>query len=314
MKDMKQSYCLLFLAAFLVQGCSLFQTRSEKKPQAKELDVSVSAREDDGALRQRVLVLPFLDDKSDRPKTVVDEARAFFVRELHQSGRLVIISNQDLAQDPSKLRSDDGGYDMEAVSKLAAALGVAAVVEGRILEVRVRKTGDAVGMIRKMKAKVFTTVRLRMFAARNGKEILNQTRTAEGEDSATRIAGLGVDRPYDDDPQLVRSSIRDAFESGLASVFQVLEKLTWEGRVALISGERVFLNAGRLSGLQVGDILKVTDEGDEVYDPQTGTYIGKAPGRMKGTVEVVSYFGKDGAIAIVHSGSGFRENDRVELY
>jgi hypothetical protein len=82
----------------------------------------------------------------------------------------------------------------------------------------------------------------------------------------------------------------------------------------MISGERVYVNAGRLSGLQVGDILKVTEEGDDVYDPDTGRFIGTAPGRLKGTIEVVSYFGKDGAIAVIHSGSGFQENDRVELY
>ncbi len=93
-----------------------------------------------------------------------------------------------------------------------------------------------------------------------------------------------------------------------------MEKLSWEGRVAAVAGERIFVNAGRLSGLQVGDILKITDEGDDVYDPETGRFIGTAPGRLKGTVEVVSYFGKDGAIAVVHSGSGFQENDRVELY
>jgi hypothetical protein len=82
----------------------------------------------------------------------------------------------------------------------------------------------------------------------------------------------------------------------------------------MVSGERVFINAGRLSGLQVGDILKVTEEGDDVYDPENGRFIGTAPGRLKGTIEVVSYFGRDGAIAVVHSGSGFQENDRVELY
>ena len=46
----------------------------------------------------------------------------------------------------------------------------------------------------------------------------------------------------------------------------------------------------------------------------SGGFIGKAPGRMKGTIEIVSYFGKDGAIGIIHSGSGFNENDLVEIY
>ena len=35
---------------------------------------------------------------------------------------------------------------------------------------------------------------------------------------------------------------------------------------------------------------------------------------MKGTLEVISFFGTDGSIAVIHSGSGFRENDKVELY
>ncbi len=82
----------------------------------------------------------------------------------------------------------------------------------------------------------------------------------------------------------------------------------------MINGDRIFLNVGRISGLQIGDILKVSEEGDEIFDPQTGNYVGKAPGRLKGTLEVVSYFGQDGAISIIHSGAGFRENDRVELY
>ncbi|MDZ4084592.1 MAG: hypothetical protein U1E10_16745, partial [Bdellovibrionales bacterium] len=93
-----------------------------------------------------------------------------------------------------------------------------------------------------------------------------------------------------------------------------VEKLSWEGRVALVKGERVYLNAGRLSGLQVGDILRISEEGEDVHDPETGNYIGRVPGRLKGTVEIVSYFGRDGAIAVLHSGSGFRENDLVELY
>ena len=34
---------------------------------------------------------------------------------------------------------------------------------------------------------------------------------------------------------------------------------------------------------------------------------------MKGTVEIISYFGNDGAVTSVHSGSGFKESDLVEF-
>ena len=93
-----------------------------------------------------------------------------------------------------------------------------------------------------------------------------------------------------------------------------IDKLSWEGRVALVTGDRIYINAGRLSGIQMGDILKILEKGQEIFDPESGGFLGDSPGRMKGTIEIVSYFGKDGSIGVIHSGSGFKENDKAELY
>ncbi|MCJ8275463.1 MAG: hypothetical protein HRT44_11735, partial [Bdellovibrionales bacterium] len=111
-----------------------------------------------------------------------------------------------------------------------------------------------------------------------------------------------------------RSVVKAAFSKVQGPIVRALRKLNWSGRVALVRGEKLYLNAGRLSGIQVGDILKVTEAKEEVFDTETGGYLGNITGLMKGTLEVVSYFGKDGAVTIVHSGSGFKENDIVEFY
>ena len=55
-------------------------------------------------------------------------------------------------------------------------------------------------------------------------------------------------------------------------------------------------------------------EGQEVYDPETGALIGVSKGELKGTLEVIDYFGPDGAIAILHSGGSVLEGDYVTLY
>jgi hypothetical protein len=225
------------------------------------------------------------------------------------------VSLEDFPQDPKKFLTEENDYDLAQISKVAAGMGVSAVLEGKVLNIRARRVGDSVGLIRQMKAQISTQVRMRIFAGKNGKEILNEVRTADTEATSTRMGERGdLTQSLSEDPELVRTAIRKAFLSAVPNVLRSVEKLAWEGRVAMVSGERIFLNAGRLSGLQVGDILKVTEEGEDVYDPDTGRFIGTAPGRLKGTVEVVSYFGKDGAIAVIHSGSGFQENDRIELY
>lgn len=298
-----------------VTGCSALSGRRQEKPKTEIKDVPVAARGDEDAPRHRILVLPFLDERADKSKAVSDVARQTVIRELSHTQQFVIVSLDDFPQDPNKFLTEENDYDLAQISKTAAGMGVAAVLEGKVLNIRAKRMGDSVGLIRQMKAQVSTQVRVRIFAGKNGKEILNEIRTADTEASTTRMGDRSdLTQTLSEDPELVKTAIRKAFLSAVPNILRSVEKLAWEGRVALVTGERVYVNAGRLTGLQVGDILKVTEEGDDVYDPDTGRFIGAAPGRLKGTIEVVSYFGKDGAIAVIHSGSGFQENDRVELY
>lgn len=301
----------------LLVGCSMFGKKSETSSAmpAEIRDVPQQARDEEEAPRHRVLVLPFIDERIDRDSTMGETARQVMIRELAKTRQFVMVSPDDFPQDLKKFMTEDREYDLAAVSKLASSMGVAAVIEGKVLDIKARSLGDSVGLIRKTKAQVQAQVRLRMYAGKNGKEILNEVRKAEVDSSVTRVGDRGdTSRALSEDPELVRQGVRQAFLGSIPNIVRAVEKLRWEGRVAMVSGERVFVNAGRLSGLQVGDILKITEEGEDVYDPESGRFIGTAPGRLKGTVEVISYFGKDGAVSVVHSGSGFRENDRVELY
>lgn len=308
---------LLLLPLFLsLAGCSsLSGKKSNEKAEGPEVrDLPHNARLEEEAPRHRVLVLPFLDERLEKSNAMSDMARQTVVRELLRTRQFVIISPDDFPQDPKKFITEENEYDLGQISRLAATLGVSAVIEGKVLSLKAKRVGDSVGLIRSLKANVSTQVRLRVAAGKNGKEILNEMRSAETDATTTRMGERGDLNNLADDPELAKTAIRKAFMSAIPNIVRAVEKLSWEGRVAMVNGERVFINAGRLTGIQVGDVLKITEEGDDVYDPDTGRFIGTAPGRLKGTVEVVSYFGKDGAIAVVHSGSGFQENDRVELY
>ena len=308
-------------AAFFLalSGCSLLSERPPSDHQPRVHDVPFQARENrDNSPRKRVLLLPFLEEPTARSGKAATMAREIVARELRASDDIVVISNRDLSSDAGKAPVSllkNGDYDYDAITKVANAMGLAAVVSGRVIDVKARRSGDSVGLVRQVRAKIQATVQIKVYSAKSGKEILNESKTADVEDATTRIAERSdADRFLEDDPQLIDSVVTEAFRAAAPKVIQAINKISWEGRVALIKGERLFLNAGRLTGLQIGDILKVTDEGEDVFDPETGTMIGRVPGRLKGTIEVVSYFGKDGAVSIVHSGSGFKENDLIELY
>lgn len=302
---------------FSLLGCSMGQVRqSPHRSAPSEKNVPYKAREDfNSSFKKRVIVLPFLDAKLQRSENVVNVARSTVVRDVIATRQYIVVSNSDIPKEIKKYITNSNEYDMKAVSKVAASMGVTSIIEGKILEIKARRIGDEVGVFRKLRARVEVKVRIRMFAAHSGKEVMNEVRTATIESETTRVAKYSYsDRFLEEDPVLVRNAVKKAFRGTLRRLYQSIEKLSWEGRVAMVSGDRIFINAGRLSGIQVGDVLKVTEEGEEVYDPENGLFIGSTPGRMKGTVEIISYFGKDGSIGVIHSGSGFKENDRVELY
>ena len=277
-------------------------------------DVSQQARKEETGPRKRLMILPFLDSSELRPQKLRDTAREEFIQDLNKSGDVIVIDSKDLKLDLTK-SLQSGEYKMDDVTKAAKELGVSAVLEGKVVDLRVRRKSDEVGVFRQLKTTFEAQVRIRIYSARSAKELFNVLKTVTIEESNVRVAeNVNADRFFVNNPEILENLLKEAFLDFTPQILSTMDKLSWEGRIAALQGDRIFLNVGRVSGLQIGDILKVSDEGDEIYDPQSGNFIGKVQGRLKGTLEVVSYFGQDGSIAVIHSGAGFKENDKVELY
>lgn len=309
---MKRISLVIFSGLFLyLTACQTARPVTQREIK----DVNYKARSDDEAPRKRIMILPFLDSEEGRSASDLHaEARQQFIQELNRTQALIVVDSKDLNLDLSK-HLQGGEYKLDEIAKAAHSLGVSAILEAKVLDLKVRNKSDEVGVFRQMKTVFECRARVRIAAARSGKELFNTIKTVTIEEKNVRVAErVDSDRFFATNPQVLRGLVTETFLDFSNQIVATMDKLSWEGRIAAVSGERIFLNVGRISGLNLGDILKVSDEGNEIYDPQTGNYIGKAPGRLKGTLEVISYFGQDGAIAVVHSGSGFRENDKIELY
>ncbi len=85
--------------------------------------------------------------------------------------------------------------------------------------------------------------------------------------------------------------------------------LPWQAKVFLVQGNLVYLSAGRLSGLQVGDRLEVAGGQRPIRDPRTGMVVGQVPGPPKALIQVRRFFGYDLAEAVLVQGGGVRMGD-----
>lgn len=269
-------------------------------------DIPVNPRVEQGLLKKRLMILPFNDSKVILSTEMNTAIKKTFINELNKSQEVIAFDSKDLGIESVRL-SPQGGYDLKEVINSLKKYTVHSALEAEIKEVKVKRSLPTKGIMKTVTTEYECSIVVRI-VNQNGRELLNHMKVVTYKDAALNVDWQGGVNP------VIPTLVKDTLFEFIPQITKSLETMIWEGRIASVQGERIFLNVGKVSGLNMGDLLRVTEDGEEIFDTETGQFIGKSPGRLKGTLEVVSFFGQDGAIAVIHSGGGFRENDRVELY
>ena len=265
-------------------------------------------------IKKKVALLPFFNESPFGKEDLAITATEEFRREL---GRMRDYNVDPQAQSlfgTSKEIYDGGGMKLVQLTRKAKLSGVNLVIYGRITHAKVRQKTDEIGMVRKTKSYAESVVEVRVFDVHANKEIFSEKMDGNINDSAHKFFLSERDATLDYRRNLLRYSVRVAVRRFLPKINKLGAKLDWVGRVAKIIGSKIYVNAGRKSGITVGDILKVMTEGTEIFDPESGALIGVSKGEVKGTLEIIDFFGPDGAVAILHSGGSVTEGDFVQLY
>jgi len=317
--SIKQVLLLTIISNFYLIGCISFSGRTKVKSQSDSKlvrTIPFEARNyGTNQFKPRVLVLMAKVNDTLISKEWSKKTESELLKQLNQAGTYVLLDPKEVDLDTNEL-TDHGKWDWNKVFLQTKEKSVPLVMEWELMPIQIQQESDSVGVMRERQRKITVQVKVRLMETRKGKDLTNEVGQAQKEDKDVLWLSRGEKKitVKDYDNETLEALLKEAITSLIPNLVSQASKVTWSGRVAMIKGDRVYLNVGRQSGLQVGDILKVLDNGDEVFDPDTGESIGKVPGRMKGTLEVINYFGLDGSIAVVHSGAGFQENDSIELY
>jgi hypothetical protein len=110
----------------------------------------------------------------------------------------------------------------------------------------------------------------------------------------------------------VLKAIELSLDDILDGFLRQLDLLEWTTTVAKVEGDNLYLNAGKSSGLRIGDTLEVFEPGKEIIHPVTNFSLGWTTGQLKGVIRVTDLFGVDAAIGKVVQGQGFNPNDVVK--
>lgn len=264
--------------------------------------------------KKRVLILKFWNDTPVQQEGIGDIAASELMALLEDSNRVILPSEDSK---PMLKTEDFIQGDKIRVAQLVAEgrkQGVTLVVIGRVARISLRQKGDEVGLLRKQYTYAGADLEIKLFDVQVGREILATMKSGEVSDSAlSALQSKGLEDPHFR-AELTAAAVRQASSGFVPEILKTLDKTIWQGHVAKVEGKSIFLNAGRASGLIMGDILKVFGTGDDIYDPTTGAYLGRSQGHLKGTLEMRDFVGMDGGLAQIHTGGNVQEGDLVQLY
>ncbi|MCY4643701.1 MAG: hypothetical protein OXB88_03700 [Bacteriovoracales bacterium] len=267
-------------------------------------------------VRKKISLLPFFNESSKSPMDLGEVATEELKKGLSRSKEfLVNPEGTRVLFVPSRQIYTQAGSDLAAMAKSAKLSGISFIIYGRVIDARAFIDRDEAGFFKKSLAQAKAKVEIRVFDVNSNREVSHRILEGSYRKENFRFyqrkkEGSHLSRYR----QLLRHVVKKAVRKGLPLIAQAARKTEWTGRVAKIIGSKIYISAGRKSGIQLGDVMKVMTEGTEIYDPQSGTLIGVSEGELKGTLEVIDYFGPDGAVAILHSGGSIIKGDFVRLY
>ena len=233
--------------------------------------------------------------------------------ELAKSGLFILISrggDLDLVLDEQDLARTDIAKKGTG-PKSGEILGLNAIVTGAVSQFGIKQKSATYLFGASKTQTAEATVDIRVVDATNGRVIFADSGTGIHEESSTRVLGIGGTKGYDE--TLEGKALRASIAKFIDNLIRRMEAIPWSGKVAAVDADEITINAGRKTGLVMGDRLRVFGEGREVIDPDTKLSLGRKPGKEKGEIVVSDFFGEDAAVCRRVSGEGFAVNDVVKL-
>jgi curli biogenesis system outer membrane secretion channel CsgG len=281
---------LFFCSVFAIVGCATTPTTKSVHNENENVAVEQAtvSKTDYTGPKLRIGVVNFKNDTPRKVRDIEKVATSILTTMLHETGNFIVIPQQDMESIlGQQALGASGAIDSNTAAQMGKVLGLNAILTGSITSYTELVEGST---------SLFTQ-------------------------SKTQVAKVGVDYRIVDTTtgvQLFASSGKGEFRKTSGGVLGFGSKSSKDaslkdGALRDVKGANIYINAGKQTGIKVGDILVAQKLGEQILDPETGVSLGRAPGKILGKVKITGHFGKNGSVASTMSGGGFSKNDMVVM-
>jgi len=235
--------------------------------------------------------------------------------ELARGGMFVLYERSALDQLQKEFDLiDSGRINLDTAAEVGRMTGIQAVVVGTITQFGIWEEAKDYGVYKKKVEIAEVTVDVRVVEVTSGRVIYADTGTGRTEREIKTVLGFGDRATFDE--TMADKALRAAMSQFIDHLIQQVMDLPWEGYVMdadLQAGQEViYINAGRLSGMPMGQKLVVKKVTGKLSDPITGEFRGYRTAPL-GKAVVIDLTGEDIAVARMTEGAGAQRGDLVTL-
>ena len=287
--------------------------------------LTVGMAKDEKGIKKRIAVFSF-DDKTEHRvrwwtgQPVGEGMADMLTTSLVKSGSYMVLERQELNQIMAEQNLGQGGdVTPESAAQIGKLLGAELAVFGAVTEFghsksstggRLKDVGIGVG-ISNIKATV--AVDVRFVNTTTGEIILAENvrrdKSQKGLSVDTREFNFDNKDKFDD--SIVGKATREAIDDIVKLIDKEAPNLTWQAKIVKGDGP-IYINAGSITGVKVGDKFVVYHQGEELKDPDTGLILGAALTKV-GVIKVVDNTIGEGKASQCEAveGSNFERGDLV---
>ena len=255
--------------------------------------------------KRKVVILDFENRTTYKDEKIGEAAAKKLSDKLEATQKVVIMNGTDVSA-----MFNSSGFKFESLTDLPAmkqayqTLGIQAFASGTVTDVSILSSKLSEGSDEEV---AFATARveIRLIDASTG----NLLKSFIGR---SPIFGTKETGEYSRSKAVLKA-IDYSLDEILEGFLRQLDLLDWTTTIAKIDGDHLYINAGKLSGLRIGDTLEIFEPGKEIIHPTTKFSLGWTTGQLKGAVKVTELFGVDAAVGKIVQGHGFSSNDVVKF-
>ncbi len=277
-------------------------------------------------LKKRIAVFSFADKTGTAyrwwsGKPVGEGMADMLVTTLVKSGQYQVVERAEI---DALLAEQDlgtsGVVTPETAAKVGKMLGVEVAVVGAVTEFGYKKS-DVGGAFKGVglgvaSVSAVVAVDVRLVNTSTGEILAADNKRVEKSKKGLRLRTrkLRFKSRTEFDQSLVGKATREAISKVVRLIDKNMAKVPWQGKVVRAAGNKVYINAGALAGVEVGDVFVVYRPGEELIDPDTGLSLGKVETKI-GKIEVTKNDIGNGkaSLCVVRSGEGFQAGDIVRV-